>query len=473
MSAPSFQNTYSALPERFYTRLDPVPVSDPNLLMVNDDLALEMGLDREWLRSGDGLAMLSGNAMPDGSAPLAQVYAGHQFGGWSPRLGDGRAHLVGEMVGPDQRHWDIQLKGSGQTPYSRMGDGRAWLGPVLREYIVSEAMNALGVPTTRALAAISTGDPVLREEGYLPGAVLTRVASSHIRVGHFQYFASIDDADAISQLLAYTIERHYPDLEATDVIGFLDAVMQRQASLVAKWMSLGFIHGVMNTDNTHVGGITIDYGPCAFMDAYHPAKVFSSIDQFGRYAYGAQPQILVWNLAQLATALLPVMGDDRDGSIKLAEEILQGFGDAYTAAWKAEMLPKIGITESQDGDVELMQDLLTRMADNQADFTRTFRRLSDGTARNEFVDPTSFDTWETKWRSRGSTSADLDNKNPAFIPRNHRIEEAIQASLSADFGPFKRLMEVLKRPFDDQPEHKDLQNAPTEQELVTRTFCGT
>lgn len=473
MGAPQFDNTYARLPEKFYTRIDPAPVSDPNILALNDDLAAKMGLDADWLKSPDGLAMLAGNQMPAGAAPLAQVYAGHQFGGWSPRLGDGRAHLLGEVTGPDGQHWDIQLKGSGQTPYSRMGDGRAWLGPVLREYIVSEAMHALGVPTTRALAAVSTGDPILREQGYLPGAVLTRVAPSHLRVGHFQYFASIEDTDALADLLGYAVTRHYPDLDQGDALGFLGQVTAAQAALVAKWMSLGFIHGVMNTDNTHIGGITIDYGPCAFMDAYHPAKVFSSIDQFGRYAYGAQPQILVWNLAQLATALLPLIDQDRDAAVAQAEDTLHRYGDLYQNAWTAEMLPKIGITEPHDGDVDLMQDLLSRMADNQADFTRTFRGLADGSARDEFVDPTAFDDWNGRWRLRVPDAPDLNRVNPAFIPRNHRIEEAIQAALEADFTPFERLLTVSRRPFDDQPEHHDLQAAPRDQDLVTQTFCGT
>ncbi len=476
MASPAFDNSYARLPERFYTRLDPIPVRKPRSLAVNDGLASEMGLDPGWLRSEDGLAMLAGNAMPDGASPIAQVYAGHQFGGWSPRLGDGRAHLLGEVQGPDGRHWDIQLKGSGQTPYSRMGDGRAWLGPVIREYVVSEAMQALGVPTTRALAAVTTGEDILREEGPLPGAILTRVAPSHLRVGTFQYFASQEDEEALATLLAFAIERHYPGLAKDDALGFLNAVMEAQVKLVAKWMGLGFIHGVMNTDNTHIGGITIDYGPCAFMDAYHPAKVFSSIDQFGRYAYGAQPQILVWNLAQLATSLLPLMGDDTDKSVKQAEEVLRRYGDLYATAWKATFFPKIGLTGDDDSDITLVQDLLSRMAENQADFTRTFRAIATGgAARDEFVDPTAFDAWAHVWKDR-VTSPDHDQMsgvNPAFIPRNHRIEQAIQEGLKGDLSLFERLNAVLTDPFTDQPDHVDLQAAPLEQEQVTRTFCGT
>lgn len=476
MASPVFDNAYARLPERFYTRLDPTPVPEPKLFALNDILAADLGMEADWLSSKAGVAMLSGNAMPDGADPIAQVYAGHQFGGWSPRLGDGRAHLLGEVIDVDGGHWDLQLKGSGQTPYSRMGDGRAWLGPVIREYIVSEAMNALSVPTTRALAAVTTGEDILREDGYLPGAVLTRAAPSHLRVGTFQYFASIEDNDALAILLSFAISRHYPDLETDDALGFLDAVTRAQANLVAKWMGLGFIHGVMNTDNTHIGGITIDYGPCAFLDAFHPAKVFSSIDQFGRYAYGAQPQILVWNLAQLATSLLPLINVDADKGVNAAEAVLHRYGEHYTQAWKAVFFPKIGLPSDSDGDIALVQDLLSRMAENQADFTRTFRAIATGgPARDEFVDPTAFDAWELKWKEQIKTP-DLDamaRHNPAFIPRNHRIEQAITEARAGDRSLFDRLNRVLAAPYEDQPEHADLQDPPTEQELVTRTFCGT
>lgn len=477
MSAqPIFDNSYARLPERFYTKLPPTPVKAPDLLALNTDLAREMGLNADWLHSEAGLSMLSGNAMPDGADPIAQVYAGHQFGGWSPRLGDGRAHLLGEITGPDGRHWDIQLKGSGPTPYSRMGDGRAWLGPVIREFVVSEAMHALGVPSTRALGAVRTGEDILREEGRLPGAILTRAAPSHLRVGTFQYFASIEDEDALSALLDFAITRHYPDLDAGDALGFLQAVTQAQADLVAKWMGLGFIHGVMNTDNTHIGGITIDYGPCAFMDAYHPAKVFSSIDQFGRYAYGAQPQILVWNLAQLATALLPLIDADREKAASAAEEVLHSYGALYTQAWKSTFFPKIGLVEEDEDDIALVQDLLSRMAENQADFTRTFRAIATGgSARDEFVDPTAFDDWAQIWTGRLNAPDHtlMAAHNPAFIPRNHRIEQAISEARSGDMDLFERLNAVLRNPFAEQPDHADLQAAPSEQDQVMRTFCGT
>lgn len=468
MTPPRFDNSYARLPERFYTKLSPSPVAAPTLLALNDELAAQMGLDAGWLRSDDGLAMLAGNTMPEGADPLAQAYAGHQFGGWSPQLGDGRACVLGEVLGPDGARWDVQLKGSGPTPYSRMGDGRAWLGPVMREYIVSEAMHALGVPTTRALAAVTTGEIVLRE-ARMPGAILTRVAGSHIRVGTFQYFAARQDGDGLAALLAHTIGRHYPHLAEDDALGFLREVTNSQADLIAKWMGLGFIHGVMNTDNTHVGGLTIDYGPCAFMDAYHPATVFSSIDQFGRYAYQAQPEIVVWNLAQLASSLLPLMGE-AEPAIESAKAVLAEFGPAYTDAWKRVFFAKIGLLEGGDDEVALVQDLLTRMAENQADFTRTFRGLADGSAREEFVDPTAFDVWAKGWSGDAPI---MRAANPAFIPRNHRIEEAIQAGVADDLAPFERLMAVLATPFDHQPEHSELQASPTEQQMVRQTFCGT
>jgi uncharacterized protein YdiU (UPF0061 family) len=467
-----FDNSYARLPGRFFTKLPPVAVKAPELIKLNAALAGEMGLDADWLNSADGVAMMAGNHLPPGSEPLAQVYAGHQFGGWSGQLGDGRANLLGEVQGPDGRHWDIQLKGSGPTPYSRMGDGRAWLGPVLREYIVSEAMAAFSVPTTRALAAVATGESVLREDRY-PGAILTRVASSHLRVGTFQYFAASRDEEAVAALLEFAIARHYPDLSSGDALGFLRAVMEAQADLVARWMGLGFIHGVMNTDNCHIGGLTIDYGPCAFMDTYHPGKVFSSIDQTGRYAYGAQPQIVIWNLAQLATSLLPLIDADRDKAVEAAQEVLAGFAGSYTAAWKSVFLAKIGLSEGGEDEIALAQDLLTRMAEQEADFTLTFRALLDGSARDQFTDPASFEAWAKTWQAHSPDEALMRTANPAFIPRNHRIEQAITAAVSGHFEPFHRLTHVLETPFDDQPEHSDLQDAPEPRELVHQTFCGT
>ncbi|MCY4333796.1 MAG: YdiU family protein [Litoreibacter sp.] len=469
---PQFDNSYARLPERFFTKQSATPVPTPSLLKLNHNLAGEMGLDAEWLASNEGLAMLAGNDTPAGAEPLAQVYAGHQFGGWSPRLGDGRALLLGEVTGPDGQHWDIQLKGSGRTPYSRSGDGRAWLGPVIREYLVSEAMAALGVPTTRALAAVSTGETVLREAPF-PGAILTRVASSHIRVGTFQYFASQKDRDGLETLLAFSVERHYPELAPNDALGFLSSVVEAQAELVAKWMGLGFIHGVMNTDNCHVGGLTIDYGPCAFLDTYHPAKVFSSIDQFGRYAYGAQPEILVWNLAQLASALLPLIDEDSEKAVEAAQEVLHSYGPAYTSAWQRNFFPKIGLADGGEEEIALVKDLMLRMADNQADFTLTFHALLDGGARDLFIDPTAFDAWEATWRDHQPDPALMAKANPGVIPRNHQIERVIKEAVAGNMDPFHEMAEVLSRPFDPGPEAAPWQKPPLEEELVQQTFCGT
>lgn len=467
-----FDNHYARLPERFYTRQAPLPVPAPRLFALNEGLAQEMGLDVTWLQSDAGLDMLSGNQVPDGAEPLAQVYAGHQFGGWSGRLGDGRAILLGEVSGTNGTSWDLQLKGSGRTLYSRGGDGRAWLGPVMREYIVSEAMHALGVPTTRALAAVETGEYVLREQRY-PGAILTRAASSHVRVGTFQYFAAQRDVDALRELQRFAIERHYPDLDKDDTLGFFKSVIAAQAKLIAQWMGLGFIHGVMNTDNCHIGGLTIDYGPCAFMDDYHPAKVFSSIDQFGRYAYGAQPEIIVWNLAQLATALLPLIDTDQDKAVADAQTALQEFGPAYTQAWQDVFFAKLGLSGGGEAEIALVQDLLTRMAAENADFTLVFRGLLGGTAKDQFNDPASFEDWATDWHAYKPDLQIAASANPAVIPRNHQIEAAIQDGLKGDFNRFNRLVDVFASPFEDHPGHPDLQAAPQSDELVHRTFCGT
>ncbi len=473
-----FDNSYGRLPERFYTRQPPEPVRSPSLIRLNEGLAETLGLDPADLRSPEGLAVLAGNAVPNGADPLAQVYAGHQFGGWSPQLGDGRALLIGEVVDRDGQRRDIQLKGSGRTPYSRMGDGRAWLGPVLREYVVSEAMHALGVPTTRALAAVSTGEIVLRERP-LPGAVLTRVASSHIRVGTFQYFAARQDEDALRALTAHAIERHYPKAETA--LDLLDAVIARQAELVAAWLGLGFIHGVMNTDNTTISGETIDYGPCAYMDTYVPNRVYSSIDHGGRYAYNRQPDIMVWNLAQFATALLPVMDMERDAAIEAATASVHRYPDLFGAAWLRVFRAKLGLHTEEVEDADLIQALMDRMASGQADFTNTFRALGADAARDQFVDPAAYDSWAEVWAARlqreGATvderRADLDAANPWVIPRNHRIEQAIAAAVDGDFAPFERMLRVLATPFAAQPDDADLTHPPTEDEAVVQTFCGT
>ena len=468
-----FDNSYARLPDRFFTKMAPTPVRAPGLVALNRPLAERLGLEPEALASEAGVAALAGNAVPGGAEPLAQVYAGHQFGGWSPQLGDGRAILLGEVVAPDGARFDIQLKGSGPTPYSRMGDGRAWLGPVMREYIVSEAMAALGVPTTRALAAVTTGDIVLREAP-LPGAVFTRVASSHIRVGTFQFFASRQDTEALQALTDHAIARHDPD--ADGALGLLEGVVERQASLIATWMGLGFIHGVMNTDNMTVSGETIDYGPCAFMDAYHPMRVFSSIDRNGRYAFGRQPDVAMWNLAQLASALLPLIGD-----VEPAQAAIDRFPDLFRAEWLRVFRAKLGLQTEAEGDEALIRRLLDAMADGQADFTNAFRNLGTEAARDEFADREAFDTWEREWRDRlaledASPDERLDamrSVNPALIPRTHRIEQAIQAGVAGDYTLFHRLNAALETPFADPGDRADLTRPPTVEEVVPKTFCGT
>ncbi|MFN3294397.1 MAG: protein adenylyltransferase SelO [Gemmobacter sp.] len=472
-----FDNSYARLPDRMFTRQDPVPVAAPGLIAVNPRLAAEMGLDAATLATPDWLAVLAGNRVPQGAEPLAQAYAGHQFGNWVPQLGDGRAILLGEHIGPDGRRWDVQLKGAGRTAWSRGGDGRAWVGPVIREYLVSEAMHALGVPTTRALAAVTTGEIVYRE-ARLPGAVLTRVAASHLRVGTFQYFAARGDTEALRLLADMALARHYPG--ATGPLGLLAEAVAAQARLVAQWMALGFIHGVMNTDNAHVGGLTIDYGPCAFLDAYHPDRVFSSIDRGGRYAYANQPQIAVWNMAQLASCLLPLIDADPDRAIEPATEVLHRFADLWQAEWLARFRAKLGLATAHEGDRALIEALLDRMARSGADFTRTFRGLAEGTAAAEFRDPAAFTTWEPTWharlaaegRSLEAARAAMARVNPAVIPRNHRIEDAIDAAVQGDFAPFHALDAALAQPFDAAPDHP-LRAAPTPQETVHQTFCGT
>ena len=473
-----FDNTYVELPDAFYSRVIPSPVPAPELVALNAPLAAQLGLNPDELRSRAGVAVLSGSAAPIGSAPLAQAYAGHQFGGFSPQLGDGRAMLLGEVVDKTGARQDIQLKGSGRTPYSRGGDGRAWLGPVLREYVISEAMAAMGIPTTRALAAVTTGQDVMRET-LLPGAVLCRVATSHIRVGTFQYFAARQDLASLQTLTDYTIARHFPD--AVGPMGLFKAVVTAQAKLIARWMGVGFIHGVMNTDNTHVAGITIDYGPCAFMDTYHAARLYSSIDRNGRYAYNKQPEIIVWNLAQLATSLIPLMGDNTDASVQEATHVLHGFSDLFHTAWLIEFRAKLGLKRAQNGDESLIRDLLAQMAAQQADFTNTFRALADGNARDQFTDPAVFDDWNTRWQARLAHEATTQDEqhtlirstSPALIPRNHRVEEMIQSAVTGDYAPFERLNAALARPFEDIAAYEDLKRPPTLDEEVTQTFCGT
>jgi uncharacterized protein YdiU (UPF0061 family) len=487
----AFDNSYARLPERFYARLPPTPVAEPRLVKINRGLATELGLDPDALASPEGVAMLGGNRIAPGCEPIALAYAGHQFGHFVPQLGDGRAILLGEVVDRAGRRRDIQLKGSGVTPFSRNGDGRAALGPVLREYIVSEAMAALGIPTTRTLAAVTTGEKVYREAA-LPGAVLTRVASSHIRVGTFQFFAARGDREALRLLADHSIARHDPGAAAATepYRVFLEGVVARQAHLVAQWLLVGFIHGVMNTDNTAVSGETIDYGPCAFMDAYDPATVFSSIDHGGRYAYANQPRIASWNLARLAEAILPLLADDREHAVAIANEVIGRYPALFSRAFVAGLRRKLGLFTDQEADAALAQALLDAMAANQADFTLTFRRMcaaaemasGDAEVRELFGKSGAWDEWAPRWRERLAQEpqtprehADLMRRaNPAFIPRNHRVEAALAAAVEHDdCGPFEELLLVLSRPYEDQAAFAAYADPPGPELRVYRTFCGT
>lgn len=465
-----FDNSYGRLPDGFYTRQNAGHVSAPSMMAWNADLADLMGIKADDL--AEAAQVFGGNVIPDGADPLAQVYAGHQFGGWSAQLGDGRALLLGETIGTDGQRRDIQLKGSGPTPYSRAGDGRAGLGPVVREYLMSEAMHALGVPTTRALAAVRTGDQVFRDT-MLPGAVLTRVAASHIRVGTFQYFAARGDTVALQALLDHVIARHYP--EAMGPAQLLKAVMRRQAKLIAHWMSLGFIHGVMNTDNVQIAGETIDYGPCAFMDIYHPQRVFSSIDRGGRYAYGNQPNIAIWNVAQFATSLIPLM-TDREAAIEEFTEIVNGFPAIYQEEWMARFRAKLGLTRQEDDDLQLIEELLALMTEGQADFTNLFAALPNGTARDHITDPAQFDAWAELRHARlvGEDGADalMRRTNPIVIPRTHLIEEAIVRAAAGDDDMFHDMHSILGTPFE-MPDDPKWTRPPTPEEIVPATFCGT
>ncbi len=487
-----FDNSYARLPACLFAHLGPTPVAAPQLIRLNTRLARNLGLDPNELTSHEGIEILAGNLVPEGAEPIALAYAGHQFGHFVPQLGDGRAILLGEVIGRDGARRDIQLKGSGRTPFSRDGDGRAALGPVLREFIVSEAMAALGVPTTRALAAVTTGQPV-RRETMLPGAVLTRVAASHIRVGTFQYVAAQGDAEALRLLADHVIARHYPEAATVEhpYRALLDAVVARHADLIARWMLIGFIHGVMNTDNCSVAGETIDYGPCAFMDAYDPATVFSSIDHAARYAYGNQPRIAHWNLTRFAETLLPFLAEDEDQALGAARESLGSFAPRFQAAYLGGLQRKIGLTANREEDAALAQDLLTCMAANGADFTLTFRRLCDAAVNTEGDDPvralfaadaSAYSLWAMRWRQRlGEDAADPDVRyaamcsvNPAYIPRNHLVEAALDAAVARrDLAPFEQLLDVLSRPYEDRPGLDRYAAPPAPHERMTQTFCGT
>ena len=485
-----FDNSYVRFPARFYARVAPTPVAAPRLIRVNAPLALELGLEREALAT-EGAHIFSGNQIPDGAEPIATAYAGHQFGGFVPQLGDGRAILLGEVIDRGGVRRDIQLKGAGRTPFSRGGDGRAALGPVLREYVVSEAMAALGLPTTRALAAVVTGEKVRREE-ILPGAIFTRVASSHIRVGTFQFFATRDDVEGVRLLADHVIARHYPHAAQAErpYRALLEAVIKGQAELIAQWLMIGFIHGVMNTDNMSVAAETIDYGPCAFMDHYDPEAVFSAIDRRGRYAYMNQPAIGEWNLTALAECLLPLLADDIDAAIDEAKEALSTYAPTFAQAYEAGLRRKLGLRTEQEGDKTLAADLLTIMAAAGADFTLTFRRLSDAASgpeneaglRELFTDSSAISEWLPRWRARlaqepgdaAARSEAMRGVNPAFIPRNHRVEAMIRAAVDRnDFAPFEELLAVLSKPFEDQPEFAHYMEPPKQHERVLQTFCGT
>ncbi len=453
---------------------------DPKLLVVNEALARELGLDPDWLRSPDGVRFLIGTSLPPGATPVAQAYAGHQFGGLVPRLGDGRALLLGELVDEQGRLRDLHLKGSGATPFARGGDGLAAVGPMLREYLVSEAMHALGVPTTRSLSVVATGRPVYRETE-LPGAVLARVASSHLRVGSFQYAALVGDEALVRRLADHAIARHHPAAAdaANPYLGLFEAVISVQARLVARWMLVGFVHGVMNTDNTTISGETIDYGPCAFLDVYDPATVFSSIDDRGRYAYGNQPAIAGWNLARFAEALLPLLADDTDRAIAVATQALQGFPGQYEAAWTAGMRTKLGFRANADIPKELIDDLLAQLIQSHIDYTSFFRTLSRAArgdtepARGVFLDLAEFDRWLSRWRDLDPDPELMDRSNPVYIPRNHLVEQALSAAVDGDMEPFRRLLTVVTDPFTERPGLERYTEPAPESFGPYQTFCGT
>ena len=486
-----FDNSYARLPGQFYTRQLPVPVSSPALIRVNRALTGQLGLDADWLESEAGIQFIAGNELPEGSDPIATVYAGHQFGGWNPQLGDGRAILLGEVIAVDGLRYDIQLKGSGRTPYSRNGDGRAPLGPVLREYIVSEAMAVLGVPTTRALAAVTTGESVYRKS-MLPGAILARVARSHIRIGTVEIFAARGDVPSLETLVRHVIDRHYPASENTEnpVRALLDLVIAAQAGLVARWQLLGFIHGVMNTDNMLLSGETIDYGPCAFMDEFDPGRVLSSIDHGGRYAYGNQAHIAHWNLSVLAQSLLPVIDPDRNAAIESAQAAIDTFPGLYQAAFQKGLCRKLGIWAPTTDDEPLTQDFLQLMKDEATDFSLSFRRLSDladqgneeASIQHLFEFPAAFIPWLERWQQRlGSDPRDAATRqmsmysvNPVYIPRNHLVEEVIEAAeLQQDLEPFHSLVEVLSQPFEFDKRQTRYAIPPRSDQIVRQTFCGT
>jgi len=478
-----FDNTYARLPDRFFARQAPAQVPKPTLVRVNRELAARLSIDSDWLASVYGVAMLAGNVAPEGAEPISQVYAGHQFGGFVPQLGDGRAILLGEVIDASGARHDLQLKGAGRTPFSRGGDGKAALGPVIREYIISEAMAALGVPTTRALAVVTTGELVMRQEGPLAGGVFARVAASHIRVGTFQYFLARNDIDALRVLADHAIARHYPHAadEEHPYLALLKSVVEAQADLIAQWMSIGFIHGVMNTDNMTISGETIDYGPCAFMDVFHPQCVFSSIDHGARYAYGSQPDIGLWNLTRFAETLLPLLSEEPNKAKEDAEAVLSGYPERFSVQCAARFRAKLCL--SAEAPAELIQECLDLLAAEEADFTLFFRNLTRVAGGNDSemiaamcASSESFARWFDKWRREADPAAhvaDMRTANPVLIPRNHRVEYVIQSAYGGDFAPFHRLVDGLAFPYTEQTEYADLEAPPHSDEIVRATFCGT
>ena len=478
-----FDNSYTRLPAPFFVKCKPMPVREPSVVLLNDRLAESLGLSLSHLRKQDVAALFAGNILPSGAEPIAQAYAGHQFGGFT-MLGDGRAILLGEQLTISGERFDIQLKGSGQTPFSRRGDGRAALGPMLREYMISEAMHSLGIPTTRSLAVVMTGEPVYREKT-LQGAILTRVAASHIRVGTFEYLAARNDTDGLRILADYTIRRHYPEVahSPNPYLDLLQGVIQRQAALVARWMHVGFVHGVMNTDNMAISGETIDYGPCAFMDRYDPATVFSSIDTHGRYAYGNQHNICHWNLVRFAEALLPLLDPEQSKAIAMATELLEKFPATFEHYWLSGMRRKLGLTIEEEGDLALVQSLLNWMQKSQADYTNTFRDLATELPPSADLYRTAeFLNWHSLWQDRltrnhESKEASLSRMcqvNPVVIPRNHRVEEALElANEQADFSLVHRLLDAISTPYDNRDDHIEFRTAPAPSPNAYQTFCGT
>jgi len=478
----NLDNSYSSLPKSFFSSIKPTPVKAPRLAIFNDSVAEMLGLNANALKSDDGIAELAGNKSPEGSFPIAQAYAGHQFGNFT-MLGDGRAVLIGEQITPTGERFDIQLKGSGPTPYSRRGDGRAALGPMLREYIISEAMHSLGIPTTRSLAVVTTGEPVFRESA-LPGAILTRVAASHLRFGTFQYAANFGTVEEVRTLADYAIDRHYPHIESDErrYVTLLQEVIKRQAILIAKWQLVGFIHGVMNTDNMTISGESIDYGPCAFMDEYDPGTVFSSIDRQGRYAYGNQPYIGGWNLARFAETLLPLMHENQEQAIEMAQEAISEFNRLYHTHWFKGMRAKLGIFNEEEQDEALIDTLLSMMNEHGADYTNTFRALTfDTREESDLFNSAEFAQWEELWQARlerqeeskASSAALMQNSNPAVIPRNHRVEEALEAAVELeDYSVMERLLEVISKPYEHSEKQAEYCTVPSS-DGPYQTFCGT